>query len=289
LEEVRKCTAVSPDIWKDTSFSVVTNGTNLTKEIINELNRNNVAISISVDGPREVTDSSRQYRDGTSAFDRIMSGISLCREAGVPFSLSMTLSRAAVEAPEKIMRFIGEVQPSSIGFNLLMSDRPDSDLENFNEKTAKFLIDAFTEFRKTGLYEDRMMRKATAFARSRPHFFDCGASGANQLIFTPPGRVGICHGYLTDKKFFPTHVDDPSFDPAVDPVFLEWWKRTPINMEACQSCEALGICGGGCPMNAERKRGSIWELDERFCVHAKRTLAWLVWDLYDQTKTDGAG
>lgn len=36
------------------------------------------------------------------------------------------------------------------------------------------------------------------------------------------------------------------------------------------------------PHNAEMNKGSIWEIDESFCVHAKETLSWLIWDLYEQ-------
>jgi len=53
-------------------------------------------------------------------------------------------------------------------------------------------------------------------------------------------------------------------------------------MPECHSCEALGVCGGGCPMYAEDLGGSIWSLDKRFCIHAKMTLEWMIWDLYDK-------
>jgi uncharacterized protein len=76
-------------------------------------------------------------------------------------------------------------------------------------------------------------------------------------------------------------VRDPAFDPARDPVFLEWNKRTPLNIPECQGCYALGICGGGCPFNARKQYGTIWDIEERFCIHAKKTLEWLVWDFFD--------
>ena len=66
-------------------------------------------------------------------------------------------------------------------------------------------------------------------------------------------------------------------------MFQRWARLSPLLTEACQSCEALGICGGGCPMNAERTTGSLDGLDARFCVHAKNTLQWLVWDVYRTT------
>ena len=47
-------------------------------------------------------------------------------------------------------------------------------------------------------------------------------------------------------------------------------------------CPALGICGGGCPINAMHLRpgNTIHSLDERFCVHSKKTLEFLIKDLY---------
>lgn len=57
------------------------------------------------------------------------------------------------------------------------------------------------------------------------------------------------------------------------------------NIFQCKNCPALGICGGGCPFQAEIEKGSIWDLDERFCIHAKLTLEWLIWDLLKQTQT----
>ena len=63
-------------------------------------------------------------------------------------------------------------------------------------------------------------------------------------------------------------------------VWIEWNKRTPLNMPECYECPALGICGGGCPMNAEKNYGSIWHVDKRYCQHSIQTLEWLIRDLY---------
>lgn len=57
-------------------------------------------------------------------------------------------------------------------------------------------------------------------------------------------------------------------------------------MEECKNCPALGICGGGCPFNAYQQEKNIWALDKRFCIHAKMTLEWLIWDLYQNSKKD---
>ncbi|MBU1871132.1 SPASM domain-containing protein [Patescibacteria group bacterium] len=133
------------------------------------------------------------------------------------------------------------------------------------------------------------MRKVDAFVKSELYAFDCGAAGGGQIVIAPDGHVGICHGYLGSRKHFVTTVDDEAFDPQNDPVFMEWSRRSPLSMDVCRECPALGICGGGCPLNADFEEGSIWGLDKRFCVHCKTTLEWLIWDLYKQmtNKTDG--
>lgn len=285
LSEITLRRKSKPELWVDVGLSIVTNGTLLTEEVAKELSHNNVSISISVDGPKEITDASRCRADGKSAFDTIIRGIEACKKAEVQFGLSVTLSDAAVNNFKPVIEFIDKTKPSSLGFNLLMNDGSLVG-PGYDRKAAKFLIDAFTKFRQSGMYEDRMMRKVKSFVKSEVYPFDCGACGGNQVVFSPTGKAGICHGYLHDKKYFPTSVAEKDFDPQKDGVYQEWAKRSPLFMEECQSCEALGICGGGCPMNADILSGSIWKMDERFCVHARATLKWLVWDLFEKASKD---
>lgn len=273
----------SDSLWKKVNISLVTNGTLLTEEMAKKFKEYGLSLSISVDGPVEITNKNRYYNNKKPAFSEILRAIDICKKVNLDFSLSITLSVEAVKNYRKVVDFVKEVKPASIGFNVLLTDKNFSIYDGYNEEAAAFLIEAFKEFRSLGLYEDRMMRKVKAFVKSQVYAFDCGATGANQLVFSASGKIGICHGYLQDKKFFPTDVDDNEFSPETDKVFQEWARRTPLNMEACQNCEALGICGGGCPMNAERNYDSIWALDERFCVHAKKTLEWLIWDLFEKT------
>lgn len=282
LEEIKK-RRTSNDLWQNVKLSIVTNGVLLTEDILKELVTYDVSIAISIDGPKYITDKNRIDKKGNSVFAEIMRGIDLCKASKIPISLSMTLSEDAVKNNQDVMKFIEEVKPNAIGFNILMTDKDFQPYDNYNEEAAAFLIEAFKKFRKENLYEDRMMRKVKSFVKSEVYPFDCGGTGANQVVLSSSGKVGICHGYLQDKKFFPTDVSNLDFNPSKDEIFNDWSKRSPLNMKECQDCIALGICGGGCPMNAERNLGSIWDLDERFCLHAKKTLKWMVWDLFDNS------
>jgi len=263
-----------------TTLNMVTNGSLITDKIAQTLKRHNVQVSISIDGDAFATNTSRVYADGSPVYQDIKRGFSICGKNGMNIGASCTLSEASIDDFNKtISVLLNECKVTNLGFNLMITGGEKLD-HGYNERAAKFIISAFEIFREKGVYEDRIMRKVTNFVEAKVWPFDCGATGGNQIVIAPDGSVGICHGFLAERKYFPTNIWDKSFDIENNSVYKEWSMRSPLNMEECQSCSALGICGGGCPFQSEIEKGSIWELDERFCIHAKMTLEWLLWDLY---------
>jgi len=269
---------------KKTILNMVTNGSLITNEIAETLKKHNVQVSISIDGDSFATNSSRIYADGRPVYRDIKRGFLVCKENGMNIGASCTLSEASISDFGTTLKvLLDECQVTNLGFNLMIAGE-DKLNDGYNERAAKFIIDAFKVFRERGVYEDRIMRKATSFVESKVWPFDCGATGGNQIVIAPDGDIGICHGFLAKRKYFPTNVYDDDFEMSENPDYKEWSMRSPLNMPQCQECSALGICGGGCPFQSEIEKGSIWALDDRFCIHAKMTLEWLIWDLFDHTK-----
>lgn len=269
---------------KKTILNMVTNGSLITNEIAKTIKSFNVQVSISIDGDSFATNSSRIYADGKPAYQDIKRGFLVCKENGMNIGASCTLSEASISDFDTTIKvLLDECQVTNLGFNLMIAGE-DKLNDRYNERAAKFIIDAFKIFRERGVYEDRIMRKATSFVESKVWPFDCGATGGNQIVIAPDGDIGICHGFLAKRKYFPTNVYNDDFDISEDSSYKEWSMRSPLNMPQCQDCPALGICGGGCPFQSEIEKGSIWDLDDRFCIHAKMTLEWLIWDLFNQTK-----
>lgn len=274
---------IEKKLAEDTKFAIVTNGSLLSDEIALFFKSHNVGIGISIDGDSFVTNSSRVFANGNPTFDSIMKGINVCKKNGIDdYSLSVTISKSCLEKFDETIDFIvNKVKCKSVGYNILMNlDGDKEDSEKYALDAANFIIKSFEIFRKKGIYEDRIMRKVKSFIDGKVHLFDCAACGANQVVFAPDGTIGVCHGFLGTKNYFSSSVFDTNFLPKNNPDFMEWSRRTPINMEQCQSCPALGICGGGCPFNAYQQEKTIWAIDKRFCIHAKLSLEWLIWDLY---------
>lgn len=269
-------------ILANVSMSMVTNGLLLNEERLKKLKELNVGIAISIDGFTENANKMRVDVGGNAVYSRILQKLDLCKSLGVPVSLSVTLSEETIKDKVSILSLVEKFGIKSFGFNIMMSSDTFILPESYNEKAAQFIIDEFVELRKLGIYEDRMMRKLKSFAQGQVYFSDCAATSGGQIVVAPNGRVGVCHGCLYDKKYFVSDVFDDEFDASTNAVFKEWSQLSPVNKDECLSCRALGICGGGCPINASylKKGNTIHSIDERFCVHAKKTLDFFIADLF---------
>lgn len=269
-------------ILKNVSMSMVTNGLLLNEERLKKLKELNVGVAISIDGFTENANKMRVDVGGKSVYSRILQKLDLCKKLDVPVSLSVTLSEETIKDKVSILSLVEKYGIKSFGFNIMMSSDTFILPESYNEKAAQFIIDEFVELRKLGVYEDRIMRKLKSFVQGQVYFSDCAATAGGQIVVAPNGRVGVCHGCLYDKKYFVSDVRDADFDASRNAVFKEWSQLSPVNKEECLSCRALGICGGGCPINASylKKGNTIHSIDERFCVHAKKTLDFLISDLF---------
>lgn len=267
-----------------TTMGMVTNGTFITDDIAEELKKLEVSFSVSLDGASPQANSCRKYHNGLAGYDDIIKGLEIAKKHDCNVGLSITLSQEALAESQKVFDLIKKYDIKSIGFNILLTDKNYDVPDEYFVKASQFIIEAYKIFREGGVYEDRAMRKVNAFVEHKLHYQDCGAEGGNQLVVAPDGTIGLCQGYLSSRETFVTNVDDDSFDIQSNSLFLEWNKRTPFCMPQCEKCIALGTCGGGCAMNAKANGKTIWDLDERFCIHSKTMIEFLVWELFENIK-----
>ena len=82
---------------------ISTNGTLITNELARKIKKNNVSyVGISLDGIGKIND---QFRGVKGAFDRAVSGIRNCQDAGVRIGLRLTLTKRNVQDLESLFDF----------------------------------------------------------------------------------------------------------------------------------------------------------------------------------------
>lgn len=264
--------------------AMVTNGTLVTDELAEFFAENGTTIGLSIDGPQEINNRYRRAKgDGLNVFSETMNALSLLEKHGVKVGLSVTLTPEAVQNPERLISFLVEQASRINGISLTpMYFNPHVPLPaDYYAKATACQIAAFEEFREIGIYEDRVMRKVKAFIGREPMYADCGVVD-NQLVVSPDGQIGVCQEFVKPRTYFQGSVLNPELDPIADGLFENWRTRSPFFMDGCAGCPALGMCGGGCPANAEITTGSRWNSDELACVHSKAILEWMIWDTYAQ-------
>jgi uncharacterized protein len=265
-------------------IAIVTNGTLLNDNLATFFAKNNVTVGLSIDGPREINNIFRiAKKDGISVFDETIKAYNLLKKHGAKIGLSVTLTPVAVENFDQLLSFfLDEVGTmDGISLNLLHYNSNVTPNQKHYSQAVKCQIRAFKRFRRLGIYEERIMRKARAFVNREPCYSDCGVTGS-QLVIAPDGQIGVCQDFVKPRTYFQGSVHKENVDPVALGIFNTWQKRSPFFMEQCFECEALGICGGGCPASAELKTGNRWNIDERICSHSKLTLEWLIWDTYSK-------
>ncbi len=267
---------------------LITNGTLITSRIAEELKRYDVMVSISIDGPKEIHDLNRVFRSGKGSFQKTIAGLRILKEAGIRPTVSCVLSKESLDHASGIIHWLlDELGIKALGFNHVSIVPNVSGYDpiyeaNFGEVLLQ--VQEIIQEEYPDVYERRMNHKINAFLDRRILKADCTGCG-EQMSVSPDGQIGICQGYMGSRKTFGGSVFDTKYDPTIDPVFIEWSQRSPLNMPQCYQCPALATCGGGCPRNADYINGSIWEVDSAFCHFAKKAQEWMIWKKYESLQT----
>ncbi len=271
---------------KGVSVTVNTNGILLDEEILAQCKASGAVVAISIDGPKEVHDQMRVYSSGKGTFDEVIRAYRLAQQKDVKTGICVTIDQHNLFQMKEIVHWLAsELGAKGMGFNILIENstgQPHDKRDCYAEIIAQELIESFKVARAEGIYEDRMMRRVKNFLDKEPVLSDCGGCGL-QIVVSPDGKIGVCQAFCGGKEFFIAESFE-TFEPEFHPLWKQWRKRSPLANEMCRSCIALGNCGGGCPYNAYRAKGTIETLDERFCAHAKASTYFLICDLWEKQK-----
>lgn len=268
-------------------YSIVTNATLLDEAKIQFLAENDVEIGISIDGPKDLNDKNRIYRNSaTSVYEKVTEKIQLLKKHNAKFGLSITVSQDLLDHKAEFLEWVKHYGVNDIFYNLYhFTDK--AEWESYYEEACQFLFDSYMELSKLGIHDGRLQRKLDSFFDGSFKFADCASIGANQLTIKPNGDMCVCQGYHKSDKYVVGNIMNVHLeDLQSTDEFAFWANRAPIKNEKCLDCEALFICGGGCAMQAEALFNDRAELDIPFCMHTKSALDWLLLKSYELTLED---
>jgi len=253
---------------KQISFTITTNGTLLSRRIVDLLKQHHVSIMVSIDGPKGIQDQLRRpRRSNRSSYDMVAARMKMLSQAcpdHLAARATITHFNPDVRAITRHLELMGFPRvycaPVSDGDGELALGCADIDaVKEAYEHLAEQCVVAGRErqafaYRGFNQYLSHIHR---AYRRA----YACGA-GRSMIAVTPEGDVYPCHRFVGMKAFRLGSIGE-SFDLAqVNRRFVEAtvWQR-----EGCASCWVRYMCGGHCLNEAAREDGSFGPPDPRLC------------------------
>ncbi len=268
-------------------FFIISNGTLIDEEIAKFCRTHDMYISISIDGPEEIHNKTRIYKGGQGTYKEVIRGLKLLQKEGISVTASTTITNENIEHLDEVTEHIRSLGFDRISFNILMGENFETEeMKELAKKTAERIVNLYAKYRETDFLVYPVIKQVRPLARGNFHLADCSACTGGQVTISPEGKIGICQAFINNQEQFEYSLKET--DSIVSlmetaPMFNEWKNRSPINMDDCQNCDAIAICGGGCAFNPFYSKGTIWEPDEMFCPYAKTVLDRMLEDIFHKT------
>jgi uncharacterized protein len=246
----RRAAKLAESLGVTLTFSITTNGTLLTAADADFFEAFGFAVTVSLDGPREVHDVFRVYKSGHGSFDRIMQNVQplLSRQRRMQVSARVTVTPKNLSLRRTLDTFIS-AGFHSVGFSPMLSapnghnEMQADDLEVMLSQ----MIDCGHEFERRSLAGERypfanLLNAMKEIEKGTHRPYPCGA-GAGYFGVSAGGDLAACHRFVGDSD-----GAMGSLSTGVDAKRRSDWlaQRHVHQQQPCRDCWARYLCGGGC-------------------------------------------
>ena len=239
---------------KNIRFTMTTNATLLTEEMMDFMDKEMGNIILSLDGRKEVNDNVRIKVDGSGSYDDILPNIKRMiekRDKSKHYYVRGTFTGANTDFYEDVKAMVNE------GFREISIEPVVLEKGHFLELKEEHLPEIFENYDK--LYNEMVRRKKEGDEFNFYHFnidlnggpcvykriSGCGA-GFEYVAITPQGEVYPCHQFVGKGEFKLGSIYDDTYDAELGKKFK---KAHIYNKPKCRECWARFYCSGGCQSN----------------------------------------
>jgi uncharacterized protein len=258
------------EVGKTIDFSLTTNATLLQPEIIEFLAENEIGVTISMDGPRELQNRFRVFHNGSGSYDMVAPKIKelLKRHRSRPIGARVTLTSETIDVTRIYRHLTEEFGFWEVGFapvttspnqQYAISDGGfDRMLGQFRELAFEFQEHvAASKHHGFSNIKDTLEEIHKGVSKAYP----CGA-GLGLMGVSTDGDVAVCHRFAGSDAHKLGTVKD-GINRETQQEFLE---HHHINDKTdCHTCWARPLCAGGCYHEAHVRYGTTSRPNLHYC------------------------
>jgi uncharacterized protein len=230
------------------SFAITTNGTLISPAGIDLLRAGNFQVILSIDGPAPIHDACRRTLEGGPTHARVLEFLEALRSD----TSCQIRGSAVVRSGWSLGQAVNYLLTLPVGYVKAQAVRSPASspyvLSKFEEQAylkdiediGRYVIGELKDGRAPR--DDRFSSRVLQLLAGIERQTFCGA-GETTFGITPAGAVLPCV-LMNPEGCLLGHIHD---DPQVWRQAGRNWRRFQTPRPACSSCEALPLCGGGCP------------------------------------------
>ena len=251
-------------------YSLTTNATLLTPEIIEFLSENRIGVTVSMDGPKEMHDKLRVFANGRGSYDIIEPRVRalIAGHRTRPICARVTLTSGVTDVASIYRHLKHDLGFHEVGFAPVTTSPKrlyainergmDGVLGQFQTLAAEYLEFAVRgELHGFSNVSDTLAELCQGVNKSHP----CGAA-LGLLGVGPSGDIAPCHRFVDSDAHALGHIST-GVDREKQADFL---RRGHIDSKYdCHTCWARPLCAGGCHHEAYVHYGDTGHPNLHYC------------------------
>ncbi|PWT29043.1 thioether cross-link-forming SCIFF peptide maturase [Butyrivibrio fibrisolvens] len=253
--------SIEKEAGKNFRFTITTNGTLLTQEILDYCNKEMGNIVLSIDGRKEVNDKMRPNAAGHGMYDVIVPKYLKVAESRhqLRYFVRGTFTHNNLDFSEDV-KHLADLGFKQISMEPVVAKPEDwyaikeEDLPKLKEEYDK-LAKIYLQYRKEGkgfnFFHFNIDLSGGPCVAKR--LSGCG-SGCEYVGVTPWGDIYPCHQFVGNEDFIMGNVFEGIKRTDIQQQFKE---SNVYSRPECQKCFARYYCSGGCSANAYNFNGEI--------------------------------
>lgn len=252
------------------SFSMTTNGSLLSDEIIAFLKRHDIKTTISMDGGKELQNTQRPMLNGKDSYDTVLPRATKLLAEMPDTSCQATL--CGDTDPGEVKRSLAALGFRSIGLTNVSPSTPEQGRQAGDalwsaQAMTKLLDDEASALRRAVAGRDAeairnplnfLCQRVGTFLTGEVKEHHCGAGKASVAVANS-GDIYLCHRFADLPEYRLGHIKDEQLDRAA-------FQEKPVgSVAACSSCFSRYHCPGGCYHDNLNTTGSVFVPNDTLC------------------------
>ena len=252
---IRNVVAYAEDLFpargKQVDFTLTTNATLLTEELVDYFDAHRFGLTVSMDGPKALHDKNRKTVGGKGSYDVVAAKarILLDRYRSRPVGARVTLTAGVTDVVRIWDHLFNDIGFHEVGFSPVTA----GDIELFNlngpelaevfdgmKRLGGIYLDAALENKNIGF--SNMHQLMTDLHEGSSKALPCGA-GVGMLAVDKDGGLNLCHRFTGSELDTFGTVRDGIDRENLSRFIEDRADRTHVD---CGTCRIRNLCSGGC-------------------------------------------